>query len=413
MSGPQLSDAPAWAPPGPLVSGVLAVADGLRRRWLRLLGRATRPLIQRRELRVAVMFSSVIATALAGALCLPLWLLLLGPLVWGVPHLAADLRYLVLRTGYWQRRRLWLLAGGPLVVVALGGALVWGFFGAAAVALVARARVVPRLLAGAALLAAGAAMWGLGAAADVVFAHLHNFVAVGFWWLWRPRLGRAHWLPLVLLAAATVFLLAGPAVDLAHALGGLQRFGGGMDADYQLWRLAPGLDLDLGPRLVLLFCFSQSLHYAVWLQLIPDEDRERATPPTFRASHEQLRREFGDLGIAVVALLAVGIAAWAAFDLMAANHGYFRLARFHGHLEIMAGTLLLLERRATVQTGHGRVRLEDGEPASTSSSGPTNAPSWSSRCFAPPRASAGPAPPRRARRVRRHRVPDRGSATGP
>ena len=34
-----------------------------------------------------------------------------------------------------------------------------------------------------------------------------------------------------------------------------------------------------------------------------------------------------------------------ALDLMQANRGYFRMARFHGHLEIMAGTLLLLEHR--------------------------------------------------------------------
>jgi hypothetical protein len=35
---------------------------------------------------------------------------------------------------------------------------------------------------------------------------------------------------------------------------------------------------------------------------------------------------------------------WATFDLMHASHGYFRMARFHGHLELMAGALLLLER---------------------------------------------------------------------
>ena len=35
----------------------------------------------------------------------------------------------------------------------------------------------------------------------------------------------------------------------------------------------------------------------------------------------------------------------AVFDLLHASHGYFRVARFHGHLELMAGALLLLERR--------------------------------------------------------------------
>ena len=121
--------------------------------------------------------------------------------------------------------------------------------------------------------------------------------------------------------------------------------GAGMGPDYQLWRLAPDLGPDPGLRLILLFCFAQTIHYALWLQLIPDEDRERPTPTTFRASHQSLREDLGDVGLIVAALLAVGIAAWALADLAAANHGYFRVARFHGHLEIMAGTLLLLEGR--------------------------------------------------------------------
>ena len=77
---------------------------------------------------------------------------------------------------------------------------------------------------------------------------------------------------------------------------------------------------------------------------IKPPDEARATPPTFRASYEHLRRDLGDAGLAVAALLALGVAAWAAVDLAHAHHGYFRLARFHAHLEIMAGTLLLLER---------------------------------------------------------------------
>ena len=78
---------------------------------------------------------------------------------------------------------------------------------------------------------------------------------------------------------------------------------------------------------------------------LPDEDRGRATPTSFRASHQALRQDLGDLGLGVAALLALGLAAWAVFDLLHASHGYFRVARFHGHLELMAGALLLLERR--------------------------------------------------------------------
>ncbi|MBK7827610.1 hypothetical protein [Nannocystis sp.] len=322
----------------------IAAADWLRRRWLHLLGDLARPLVRRRELRVTLMFSAMICTALAATLVAPLWLLILGPLLWGVPHLVSDLRYLVIRTGYHRRPLLWLVAGAPLLWVGLGGGLVWGFVGAALAAACARARLAPRLLAVGLLALGGAGFVVMGRLGDVAFAHAHNFIAVALWWLWRPRSGRLHWLPLALLVAASLFLLSDAALWLAQHSGGLAWFAGRMGPDYQVWRLSPGVAPDLALRLVLLFCFAQSIHYAVWLQLLPDEDRQRATPPTFRASYEDLRADFGGPGLAIAGLLALGIAVWAAFDLMHASHGYFRMARFHGHLEVMAGALLLLER---------------------------------------------------------------------
>ncbi len=330
--------------PSAVLHAPIAAADWLRRRWLHLLGDLARPLVRRRELRVTLMFSAMICTALLATLVAPMWLLILGPLVWGVPHLVSDLRYLVIRTGYHRRPLLWLVAGAPLLWTALGGGLVWGFVGAALAAACARARVLPRLLAVALLVTAGASLVGLGRIGDVILAHAHNFIAVALWWIWRPRQGRLHWIPLALLIAASLFLLSDAALWLASHSGGLDWFAGRMGPDYQVWRLSPGVAPDLGLRLVLLFCFAQSIHYAVWLQLLPDEDRARATPPTFRRSYEDLRADFGRVGLALAGLLALGIAVWATFDLMHASHGYFRMARFHGHLEIMAGTLLLLER---------------------------------------------------------------------
>ena len=76
---------------------------------------------------------------------------------------------------------------------------------------------------------------------------------------------------------------------------------------------------------------------------------------SFRASYEDLRRDLGPAALVVASLLALGIATWAWIDLAAAGHGYFRMARFHGHLELMAGCLLVLERGARppqTSTGH-------------------------------------------------------------
>ena len=61
--------------------------------------------------------------ALVGSLTLPLWILAVGPLVLGVPHLLADVRYLVARKGLQRSRRLVIGVGLPLLVCGLGGGM--------------------------------------------------------------------------------------------------------------------------------------------------------------------------------------------------------------------------------------------------------------------------------------------------
>jgi len=331
-------------PPGGAVGRSLVPwADKLRVRWFRMLGPFAARLARDRELRVSVVFSAVVVSALLGTLVAPLWLLALGPLVWGVPHIAADLRYLVVRTGFAKRRALWVLGGIPLLLLGIGADLVWGFAGAAGVALVAHAPRTRRLLAASALVALGLGLDQWAPSTDIVFGHLHNFAAVGLWWAWRVRRGRGHWLPLVLLLAASCLLLSSVGVELVASR--FEWHATGDSADRQLWRLAPSLSPMLGMRFVLLFCFMQSVHYAMWLQMIPDEERHRSTVMTFRASVHDLERDLGRVALWVLALLSVGLILWASIDMLAADRGYFRMARFHGMLELMAAVLLILERR--------------------------------------------------------------------
>lgn len=328
-------------PPLPrAVSATIAVADRLRHAWLRTLGAPARRLVVDRELRVALVLSTVCTTALIGTLLFPLWLLALGPIVWGVPHLVADVRYMVVRTGFSTRRPLWIAAGLPLLWLAGGGPLIVGFIGTVAVAVLARASIRRRVVALVVVITVALGFVGLAERAELVFGHAHNFFAIALWWGWRRRRERAHWVPLVLLVAATALLLSPLAVrvvDLAWAPDGVGR-------PFQLARLAGGDVSTLGLRLVLVFCFAQTVHYAIWLHLLPDEDRDRRTVVTFRKTVADLRRDLGDAGLAVAVLLSVALVAWALLDLADANRGYFRVARFHGHLELMAATLLLLER---------------------------------------------------------------------
>lgn len=116
--------------------------------------------------------------------------------------------------------------------------------------------------------------------------------------------------------------------------------------------VALGLSLlapPLGPRLILLFCFAQSVHYGVWLRLVPEDDRGRPTPRSYRASYRALVEELGAWALGLFAVAALGLAIWACVDLAEARDGYLRFARFHGSLELIAAGLLIVTGRRGAQ----------------------------------------------------------------
>jgi hypothetical protein len=284
-----------------------------------------------------------IASSLVLTVAAPLWVLALGPLVLGVPHLLADLRYLVVRPGLHRRRALWfsvppllamgfsaqpwvgLLALGPVVVAGQGSA--------------ARRAVV---LAGSLTLITLAAVFETPFL--FAFIHLHNVVALGLWWSLRPR-GRAGLVLVALAALATLWLLLGGADPLITALHGWTAPGSGASFEHFVATVAPLDDGVLGARLVLTFAFWQSLHYAAWLRLIPDDARPRAAPRPFQASWRALRQDFGRWPLLAAVAFAVGLAAWGAVDLAAARDGYLRLGAFHGYLELAVIGLAVVEAR--------------------------------------------------------------------
>ena len=108
---------------GPLLVERLRPLDALRRAALLALGSRARTWVLPRERRVAILGSVAALAALAGTLAAPLVLLALGPLVLGVPHLVADLRYLVTRPGLHRRRAAIaaaLVAGARGLALGLG-----------------------------------------------------------------------------------------------------------------------------------------------------------------------------------------------------------------------------------------------------------------------------------------------------
>lgn len=325
-------------------TGVSRPLDRVRLEVLRAFGDWARYFVRHREARVAVGGSLVIAVSLLLTVVAPFWLLALGPIVWGVPHVLSDFRYLVLRPGYHRRLGLALGVGVPLAIAGTGWHSVeCGLVAAAMAALLAQGAVWKKAL----LLGIAALLFWLsvrvGDLAQLVFAHAHNFIALALWWSWGPA-GKA-----LRLVVPLLFFLAGGVIwsgMLEPSTGAISWAPPGLDAWYHLGSLAPGMEEPWALRLVLLFAFAQAVHYGIWLRLVPEEDRPQPTPRTFAASFRALERDFGPLLLWASLFLMGGLAVWAIGDLMAARTGYLRMALFHGYLELAAAALLFVEGRS-------------------------------------------------------------------
>lgn len=321
---------------------VFTPLDGARARLLHATMPVSSYFVSRRAQRVAAMGVISILVALVGTAVAPMWMLALGPIVLGVPHLLADLRYCVVRPAWHRQPAMWIGVGVPLLLVAVTGHTAVGF---AAVAGACAASSGPRLrvllVMGLAITAAVVCVWA-GPRASLVLVHLHNVVAVILWWRWREGPTRLRALPVAAFLAGSLLIACGGLDPVLATLAG-GPLGG--DLSMHMHSLAPGLDGVLGLRVVLLFCFAQSVHYVIWLRLVPEDDRARPTPRSFHASWRALVDELGVAVPCVAMLLALALAIWAVADLHAARLGYLRAAEFHVFLELaLLGQLVIHSR---------------------------------------------------------------------
>jgi hypothetical protein len=285
--------------------------------WLRPLDRARTALFVRalevaplravlveKRRRVPALLLLHASAAFVLSVFAPTLLLVVGPLLLGVPHLVADLRYLVLRP------RLSTLARAGL----LGGALL--------------------------------AAWLAPSGLRLVMAHAHNVIAIGIWALMFCKArGRALAVSAV-LAVATLVLLASPLAWFGFEHGLVQSFGlHALTAADTLAPFAHSAPLALG--VVASFAFLQSIHYAVWLHAIPQEATRGEGTLSFRMSFRALRSELGTWGLALAALLVVAVPLSGLVAPLRTQSIYLQLATFHGYLELGALALWWLGRKAS------------------------------------------------------------------
>jgi hypothetical protein len=274
--------------------------------------------------------------ALVLALSAPLPLLLVAPLLFGVPHVAADLRHLVLdpprrahpRLGWWIAAPLGAMLA--LRAASLAGAAWWprvelglGLVAVGAGLALAGPGWSParRLVAGATVLAAPL-VWVWPGGAALVIGHAHNLVALGVWTLfaaWHGA-GAGRWWVVGLTGIATGITLLWPAPAPGAAWGGLTL------ADLSA-ALAPGLAPEVAGRVVRSFALLQAVHYAMWLVSVPAARAEGGGARGWR-------QVFGSAGLAVVVLGSVLLPALGAVDPAGVRAAYLSLVLFHGWLEL-------------------------------------------------------------------------------
>lgn len=332
-------------------------AVALDRVRMRVLGfsaqtAALRPFVVNKEARIAGVSMGHAALAACATLLCPSLLLVLGPVLLGIPHVANDIRYLVLRPNYGRGFGLWVALcsalligvrlvelgdlGNPafarfelaLVTIWIVGALGW-----------TRTRWCWRRL-GVAVVAAslGAAALLAPTLARLVFAHAHNVIGLCVWYaLFRPRRSQAA-LPLtwIALLAVAIYVAGG---SIPERWGWPEWFDLHIQAASQ-W-LAPGLPPATQRGLVLSYAFLQSVHYAVWLHFIPQDAARSAGSPTFCSSLRSAWTDFRPLGFLSIGLGMLGVLGAAYVDPLTTSAVYLFVTPFHGYLElvVLAGWL--------------------------------------------------------------------------
>jgi hypothetical protein len=341
---------------------VIGTLDAIRRDALGVAMRVrpVRAVFVDRARRVQVGAAIGLAVSFVLALRAPLFALWLGAAFLGVPHVVAGVRHVAVKRSV-ERPTLALVALAALVGIAqiagfgeagdVAGRAFVVIFGAAALVELAAARA--RAVVTAALAAAIVACVAMGVARPTIallaLAHVHAVGSIAYAAVVARRRG-VSLAPIVAVAIA---------VAVVALLGGLDtlypaRLVAPRSAATSIALEAAGASLDgassIGFRRALfLYAFGQSLHFAMWLRVVPEVDRDSPVPWTFRRALVAMRADFGRFAVPLLAGCAASI------PLLVIGGGvaretYFALTYFHFGLEAAALVRLLCRPLAWQKT---------------------------------------------------------------
>lgn len=277
--------------------------------------------------------------AIAGAALLagtaPLWALLVGPLVFGVPHVIGDVRVLWLaKPGGFGGRialgvafalmlltllRVTTLCGWPIPIEA---ELACGLAAVSIAALGGARNGTSRLTWALGIAVVGGLAFGCAREFLVMLAHAHNLVAVALWCAWQRERRAAVIVALAYaLGAALVVWMA----DSQASSGVIGSFEGARLAR----ELAPGMESATADAVLRSFAFAQLVHYGIWSWQLPGSVRR------------PLQADLGKVGVVLCACACVAVPLWGYWAPDAARSTYLQLAIAHGWIEFAVLAYLL------------------------------------------------------------------------
>ena len=328
-----------------------------------------RQLFRNRAQRLFALFLLAVGVYLPLALFLPLWVLAIGPLLWGIPHIFASIRYLGHATTPHpseRRKAVYFVAFvwfGISALRILGDMRIYSFHGLGdtaltpeilsllitltGLAIILRRNISTFLISTLLLSPLVWMMWTLPLECMGVLLLAHNWIAF-YYWIQSARTSAE-------LKTAVASLLIFAVIHGAV-------FMGLFDGLYAI--LAPEINLpwaglnalELGQSIApwsnheglffhgtVLYAFGQATHYFVWLKAIPEQYLVLQTPASFTRSWRLLQHDFGRtfaglaLGVCMVAAIGFTIGAvWSLANYTLARDFYFALAAGHGYFEIAA-----------------------------------------------------------------------------
>jgi hypothetical protein len=362
----------------PCIDAALFRLDCVRAKILRqsLALNALRCLWRNRSLRVGLSFGISTVVNLAIALAFPLWLLALGPAVFGIPHLIATARFAprILDPKIIARFRSFValisILSLSVAILRLATLNHYDFLqwmnlsnqfsewqSNNSMELVASAVLLAALTIWRANLLSSITSWGLLLLLFMASAKYpkqsigllilgHNFVSFYYWIALSQSqtmrkcaaiclvvFGSIHWMIFSGLFDPTMSLFATifPESSQILSFAGLSRWDVGS-------AVFPNTSSDMWlSRAVAAYAFGQAVHYFVWLRAIPESQNTGEVPISWRHTWRNFQSEFGLGNSRFIVLILVGsIVLWIGLQFPTARIVYFCLAAMHGYIEIVA-----------------------------------------------------------------------------